>query len=117
MDFVVDAMLPLKLSVFLNSNGHNSIHTSEMPNQNSTLDDELNLVSVHQKRVVITKDSDFEYDIRVRKVPHKLLLVKTGNISNQELLRIFSQHINQLVSILNSNSFVELYSTGVVSHF
>ena len=117
MDFIVDAMLPLKLSDFLNSGGHNSIHTLQLPNQNSSSDIDINQLSITQNRVVITKDSDFEDDIRIKKIPYKLLLIKTGNISNHDLLGIFSQHITSLISTLENNIFVELNSTGIISHF
>ncbi|MCI0449628.1 MAG: DUF5615 family PIN-like protein [Chlorobi bacterium] len=101
MDFIVDSMLPLSLSNFLIQNGHNSIHTSQLPNKNKTKDDDLNEPSITQNKVLITKDSDFENDIRIKNVPCKLLLVKTGNIPNSQLLAIFKNNLPKIVSELN----------------
>ena len=59
MKFLVDAQLPIRLARFLQSNGYDALHTRELPEQNATSDTQINLISIEQKRVIITKDSDF----------------------------------------------------------
>jgi predicted nuclease of predicted toxin-antitoxin system len=56
MNFIVDAQLPKSLSDFLNSKGHNSIHTLELDNKNKTSDNTIVEIAEKENRVVITKD-------------------------------------------------------------
>jgi len=41
MRFLVDAQLPRRLSDWLNKQGHDAIHTLDLPRANRTSDDEL----------------------------------------------------------------------------
>ncbi len=84
MKFLVDAQIPKLLSGWLNEKGFHSIHTFELPNKNSTTDDEINKLSFKGKRIVITKDADFLQSFKLNKKPYKLLLITTGNISNEQ---------------------------------
>ena len=89
MKFIVDAQLPRKLAVFLQEKGFDALHTLDLPNKNATTDQEINELSLKQKRIVISKDIDF-YDRYMQKLePHKLLYVSTGNISTKKLLQLF----------------------------
>ena len=63
--FIVDAQLPLSRDTEL-----------------LDLADQLN-------RIIISKDADFYDSFILSGRPKKLLLITTGNISNQELLKIF----------------------------
>lgn len=117
MDFIVDAMLPLRLSEFLKQNGHDSIHTLELPSNNFTSDNFINYLSINEKRVVITKDSDFEIDIRINSKPYKLLLLTTGNISNNKLIELFKNNLNSIITSLNNSRFIEINETGMRINF
>ena len=55
----MDAQLPRRLAVFLASEGHDAVHTLDLPLGNTTPDSEINEISVSERRVVITKDADF----------------------------------------------------------
>ena len=59
MKFLVDAHLPKRLASFLNAEGHDAIHTRDLPVGNRTSDATINQVSMAEQRIVITKDSDF----------------------------------------------------------
>jgi predicted nuclease of predicted toxin-antitoxin system len=52
MKFVVDAQLLKRLAVWLNSAGYDTIHTKDLPQQNRTTDEEINLISIREERVV-----------------------------------------------------------------
>ena len=56
MKFVVDAQLPAKLSRLLAEAGHDSVHTSQLPEGNRTTDATLANLADDEDRVVVTKD-------------------------------------------------------------
>ena len=72
------------------------MHTLDLPDGNRTTDQALIKFSLIEQCVVVTKDSDFVESFLLRHEPWKLLLVSTGNIGNDELLRLFQLNIAQL---------------------
>jgi len=116
MKFIVDAQLPKRLSDFLRSRGHDSIHTLDLPLKNATSDSAVTRISVNQKRVLVTKDSDFLDSYLVNKEPYKLLLITTGNITNNELLDLIEENLQRLISALKHNSVVELTRETFLIH-
>lgn len=115
MKFIVDAHLPKKLSIFLIEKGYDSIHTLDLPNKNATSDNEINAISIKEKRIVISKDSDF-YDSYLTKLePYKLLLVSTGNISTKNLLLFFENNLEKIMDEINRNFLVELTSNSMIT--
>ncbi len=61
MKFLVDAHLPPSLCAVLARHGHDVKHTLDLAEKNSTKDSAINQISIHEERVVISKDSDFFY--------------------------------------------------------
>ena len=80
MKFIVDAQLPKTLARLLREKGFDAIHTSDLPTESDTTDDEINRLSLAEDRIVISKDGDFYDSFTAKKEPYKLLHVKTGNI-------------------------------------
>jgi predicted nuclease of predicted toxin-antitoxin system len=66
--------------------------------------------------VLVTKDSDFVTGYWRRGAPPKLLLVSTGNIGNDALLRLFADNLPAVVSALAQHEFVELSHTALTIH-
>ncbi|MCT7983793.1 DUF5615 family PIN-like protein [Laspinema sp. A4] len=54
MKFLVDAQLPLQLACFLQSAGYDAIHTSDLPQSNSTPDSDLNTLLLQEQRILIS---------------------------------------------------------------
>lgn len=116
MKFLVDAHLPRKLAYLLQDAGHDALHTLDLPMQNHTSDQEINRISSQDKRIVVTKDADFVNSHLASGQPSKLLLVSTGNIRNDDLLRLFERNLSQIVDAFNSASFVEIDRTLLSIH-
>ena len=116
MKFIVDAQLPKSLSDFLKSKGHDSVHTIELPAKNKTADNEVLKIALDESRIVISKDSDFLEMHLVNNKPEKLLLIRTGNISNPELLLIFEKYLERVCELIQSNSLLEINKTVIVVH-
>jgi predicted nuclease of predicted toxin-antitoxin system len=113
MKFVVDAHLPPSLCAVLARHGHDANHTLDLPAKNATKDTILNQISVEEQRVVISKDSDFFYSHLVLGRPWKLVLVKTGNMSTEDICSLFERHLSEIEAALERYSMVEIDRAAV----
>ncbi|HVB04862.1 MAG TPA: DUF5615 family PIN-like protein [Acidimicrobiales bacterium] len=116
MKFLVDAQLPPRLVVVLREAGHDAIHTTSLPNGNASTDDDLISRAETDDRVIITKDLDFRDGHLLRRSPRRLLLVRTGNVTNAVLLDHVNTHLVELVDAFDEAEFVELGATSLVVH-
>ena len=116
MKFLIDAQLPVRLARILQMSGYDAIHTRDLPQQNETTDEKINAISIQQERIVITKDRDFLDSFLVRQQPYKLLLVTTGNITNNELIELFTKNLSQLSKLFNQYSLIEINRDDIIVH-
>jgi predicted nuclease of predicted toxin-antitoxin system len=114
MKFLIDAQLPRRMAGWLSSAGCDALHTLDLPDGNRTTDTQVIDVADRDQRVVATKDADFVNAHVLHGRPAKLLLISTGNISNQELERLVVPLIPNLVRELQANSFLELGLAGIL---
>ena len=114
MKFILDAHLPKKLSEFLVWKGHDSLHTLDLPNKNRTKDSEINQLSIDEKRILISKDLDFIESLLISSKPYKLIYLTTGNISNKELLKLFSKNIEKIVEAIEVNRLIEITDEKII---
>ena len=112
----MDAQLPRRLANFLQSQGYDTIHTLELPQGNATPDTEINLISLREQRIVVTKDADFVQSFLLQQKPYKLLLISTGNIKNADLEDVFRKGLPQIIEAFGSHSYVELGYDAIVIH-
>jgi len=111
--FLVDAQLPARLARHLGASGHEALHTYELPDGNRTTD---NAIADADDRVVVTKDSAFRDSHLLRDTPRRLLVVATGNITNDALLALVDEHLDAIVGALAEVGFVELRPTHLIVH-
>ena len=116
MKFLVDTQLPTRLCLALAELGHDAVHVSQLANGNRSTDAEVVEAADAEDRVLVSKDRDFRDGHLLRGQPHRLLAVVTGNISNADLLRIFTDNLDQIVSSLDESRFLELASDVIVIH-
>ncbi len=115
MKFIVDAQLPQTLVAFLCDKGFDTIHTKDLPNGNDTTDAQINAISIAERRIVISKDGDFYDSFSATKEPYKLLHVKTGNISNDRLIEMFSKNLTAIVSELAERDVVTIDQRYIIA--
>lgn len=108
MKFLVDAQLPVRLAQLLERTGHDATHTVDLPRGNRSSDREVIHVADAQGRVVVTKDRDFRDVHLLHGAPQKLLVIATGNITNDALLSLFEAHLDAIESAFAETDFVEL---------
>jgi predicted nuclease of predicted toxin-antitoxin system len=116
MKFLVDAQLPRRLALAINAQGHEALHTLDLPDANRTTDAQINTISERDQRVVITKDADFVNSLLVSGQPYKLLLISTGNITNRDLEALFLSQLAQIAEAFQEYRFLELSRTTLIIH-
>ena len=116
MKFIVDAQLPKSLSDLLKYRGFDSIHTLDLPNKNSTSDKEITEIAINEKRIVITKDNDFLESFLLNSQTEKLIVVRTGNIPNPILLKIFDNNLELIKSMILRSNLIEITRNEIAEH-
>ena len=116
MKFLIDAQLPRRLSHQLRVAEFEATHTLDLPQGNRTSDSALITFSLTEQCILVTKDADFVDSFLLKHEPWKLLLVSTGNIGNNELLRLFQLNVAQLAESFKIFDFIELNRTSVICH-
>ena len=114
MKFLIDAQLPARLAEFLSGAGHDALHTRELPDGNRSTDSQIARRADADERVVVTKDQDFREAHLLTGAPRQLLVVATGNVTNDVLLSIFEHHLDAIVSALVDADFVQLTEEALV---
>jgi predicted nuclease of predicted toxin-antitoxin system len=114
--FIVDAQLPKSLSDFLNQQGFDSIHTLDLPDKNKTKDNQIAKRANEEGRIVISKDTDFLESFIVKAEPQKLIIVKTGNIPNRHLLKIFEENLKSIIQMISRSNLLEISKTEIAEH-
>jgi predicted nuclease of predicted toxin-antitoxin system len=114
--FLIDAQLPRRLAWLITHTGHDAIHTLDLPEKNSTSDENIINVAISEGRIIVTKDSDFVDSFLVARRPPQLLLVSTGNITNMELERVFELNLTLIAEGFTSYSFIELSRSYIIYH-
>jgi predicted nuclease of predicted toxin-antitoxin system len=111
--FLVDAHLPRRLCAIFVQHGHDATHTLDLPTGNKTKDPVINQLSVLEQRVVVSKDSDFFYSHVLQGRPWKLLLIKTGNISSQDVCALLERHLPTIETVLHTHTLVEIDRSSI----
>ncbi len=116
MKFLVDAQLPGRLAMLLRQAGFDALHTLDLSLGNRTPDTIINLISVNEQRIVVTKDSDFVDSFVLSQQPWKLLLVSTGNLRNSELEALLLANLEKIISGFATFDFIEINQTNLIFH-
>ena len=116
MKFLVDSHLPRRLTRLLLREGFDAIHTLDLPQQNRTKDPAIIMIADAEQRIVITKDADFVESFILTRRPSKLLVVTTGNTSNQALEIVFATALPQITEAFKHYSYIELSHVALITH-
>ena len=116
MKLLIDAQLPFQLSQLLKEKGHDVVHTDDMPKKERTSDSEIAELAQKEKRIIITKDSDFLDSFYLFNTPPRLLIVTTGNIKNKRLFELFLNNMEMIEKLFEQCNLVELNNNEVIGH-
>ncbi len=104
MRFLVDAQLPPALARWIAAQGHAAEHVAIALTATEP-DAAIVQYAIENGAVIITKDSDF----LTLAPPPPVLIVATGNITNQALLALFGDRFDRAVGELaNGQAVVEI---------
>jgi len=114
--FIIDAQLPIKLAVALNSAGHEAVHTLDLPDGNRTSDTFITRLADTEERIVVSKDADFVTSHIVNGSPLRLLQISTGNLQNSSLLPLVLSNLDRIAAAFETVAYVELTASTIVAH-
>ena len=115
MKLLVDVQLPARLAVRLAELGHEAVHTGSLPEGNRTTDRQIAAMADRDRRVVVTKDGDFRNAHLLTGSPNRVLIVATGNISNDELLGLIEARLPEISEAFVQADHVEIRRDAVLS--
>lgn len=113
MKFLIDAQLPRRMTNWLSDAGCDALHTLDLTDRNRTTDKQICEIADREQRIVVTKDADFVDSHLLYRQPERLLLISTGNISNEDLESLMVPRIPDLVNEFQTCSFLELGLFGI----
>ena len=109
MRFLVDAQLSSSLCGIIESSGHQSLHTQNLPRGNLMTDSQILEFCNQGDWILITKDTDFFFSHILYHSPAKLLIIRTGNLRLRRLINLFTHYFPQILEKLQSHSLIELH--------
>ena len=116
MKFIVDTQLPPLLSTYLKYLGFDSIHTSDFIDGHLLNDNEIIEIAKKESRIIITKDKDFFDQFFIIGSPPKILLLKTGNINNDNLIGLIKRTLSNIIyNFENSSNLIILSEKELIS--
>ena len=114
MKILLDAQLPRSLVKQLEPMGCDVLHTVDLPQGNRSSDLTISSVADRDGRVVFSKDDNFIRSHLLRGSPARLLIVATGNISNQELSSLLIGVFPELIRLFESHALIELNRKALI---
>jgi len=106
MIFLIDVHLPISLSKFLNKQKDcSAVHVNQILQKWHTTDSEICKYADENNLIVVTKDNDFKNSHFINKTPKKIIRVTLGNISNNELIILFTKYLPSILSLFDIDAF------------
>ena len=106
MRFLCDVHISYKIVSHLKSLGFEVIHINEILDKWYTKDHKICDYADRNDLTVVTKDSDFRDSFFIKNTPKKLIKINLGNISNDKLIKIFSENIEKIQQFGTKASFL-----------
>ncbi|MCU0471566.1 MAG: DUF5615 family PIN-like protein [Arcicella sp.] len=99
--FFIDTQTPPKLAKYLKNKGYDSIHAMNYKENGHLMKDkEIIAIAISEDRIIITKDSDFLDNFYLNGSPPKIIHLRIGNVTNNELLELFETNFENLTTLL-----------------
>ena len=87
-----------------------------LSDKNSTSDKVITEIAISQKRIVITKILISLSHIFLNSKPDKLIIVRTGNIPNATLLKIFDNNLELIKSMISRSNLIKITRKEIAEH-
>lgn len=109
MKFLCDVHIAIALVKFLASLGAEAVHVNNVLDGDHTKDNDICEFADKGNYIVITKDVDFRNSYLLNRTPKRLIRICLGNLSNQELIKIFEKNYSTISKYFSqSNGYIEI---------
>lgn len=98
MKFICDVHIAYKLVSWLKQKGCECYHINEVFSNPKTTDKEIAEYADMNRLIVVTKDSDFRDSFILKRSPKKLVKLNTGKSSTQQIINLFVNNWQILVT-------------------
>lgn len=106
MRFLCDVHISYKLVNHIISFGFEVIHVNQILDKWNTKDKDISEYSDFNDLILISKDHDFRNSFFIKGSPRKLIKINLGNISNEELIKIFTENLKVIERINKKKSYM-----------
>jgi predicted nuclease of predicted toxin-antitoxin system len=106
MKFLLDVHISYKLGKALRNFGYEAVHVNTILDRWFTDDITIACFADKENYTLISKDSDFRNSYLIKKSPKKLIKVNLGNISNDDLIQIFHDNLEDIVKLNSLSQFM-----------
>jgi predicted nuclease of predicted toxin-antitoxin system len=118
MKVLCDVHISYKVVNFFNNTRIDAIHVNEILDGSHTKDKDICEFADQHDYIVVTKDLDFRNSHFLSKTPKKLIKIGLGNISNNQLIEIFTQNMDVIQKICEQQeSFILEINTESIIYF
>ncbi len=117
LKFIIDTQLPSKLATHLEGLETDAVHTTNYLSGHLMADKEIIQKAVDEERIVVSKDADFRDYFLVKGSPPKILLLKTGNISNKDLFRLITTSFPTIQKLFDDGNGMLVLSTENITGY
>jgi len=114
--YLVDANFSRKMADLLHSHDLDVIHVGQLPDGNKTKDRDINLVSIRESRILITRDHDFVYSYFSSPRPYKLLFISAFSQKESVILSALEKHILEINHLFDEFGLIELKNGEIITH-
>lgn len=115
MQFLCDVHITYKLAKKLKELGHQATHINLHLDKWHTKDNKIAEFANAHNYIPISKDKDFRDSHFLKQLPKKLIKISLGNISNNALITIFQEHIQEIDKVSQHEKFFIEISPGFIS--
>lgn len=114
MKFLCDVHISYPFSKYLKEDGYDSTHVNFILQKWYTKDSEISQYADLNDLILITKDMDFKNSHFLKNTPKKLIRILLGNVSNEELIGLYTKNKNLIKNLsLNSKFYIEIAKESV----
>jgi len=114
--YIVDANFSMKVAELLHSHDIDVVHVSSLPKGTKTKDRDINLLSIRENRIVITRDHDFIDSYFSSSRPYKLLFISDFNQKEAQILSYLDMNIMEIDRLFQSFGLIELKEGEIIKH-
>jgi len=116
VEFLIDAHLPQASAACLQTQATRQFTLWICPIKMHRATGSRIEVSIRERRVVVTKDTDFDHSHLLQGRPWKLVSVGTGNLGLKATERMFETHLPAIEAALQTCTLVELDQNGAIPY-